>query len=408
MLEIYIDEPHTQSVSSISGWLEVSGWAAGTEPVEKVTLRVAEGEAVRARYGGFRLDVGAARPKYVNGSYSGFSGHIRIPPLTRGVSLEASAFSLGGVRASATKVIDVDAGTDLELLPDPSLCPGCARSGNGLQTRFQRGPYGLHKCGNCGLGFVSPMPSPAILKAYYDNEYWRAAAQLPQGDHEHHDTAFIADLLRIYHPAPRRVLEIGCGPGTLLAGLKRRGFEVMGQDYSSEAARLAEKIFGIQVRVAAIRDLPNWSCDAIVLRHVIEHSPTAWQDLLDAAAMLGPKGLLLVVTPNLDSLVAEFIGASWEWFVPPAHLFYFSPRSLSAFAAQAGLAICQMTTRRGDGAPYAPTLSAWSDYEGSRISEWESRRLQQAIALLGQSPNSELLIGALGLGSEVVAVLSRP
>ena len=43
------------------------------------------------------------------------------------------------------------------------------------------------------------------------------------------------------------------------------------------------------------------------------------------------------------------MGASWEWFVPPDHLSYFSPPSLAMLAFTEGFNSLLIDTRKGDG-----------------------------------------------------------
>jgi SAM-dependent methyltransferase len=408
MIEFSIDQPNPASASAVNGWIEVTGWAAGTEPIEAIHAGMSGLSPVRARYGGNRQDVAAARPNYPFALYSGFGCHVPVPARrTEDLVLEVEVLGRSGGRSEARINLNVTSNTTMQV-PENPACPGCGFRGTACQSRFQHGPYNLHTCGHCGLGFVQPLPSQDFLKRYYDGVYWQSAVQRPHNDAEHYDSAFLADLLRSHDASTRRVLEIGCGPGTLLAGLRRRGFEVLGQDYSAEAAKIAKEVFGIDVRVAPLSDPPDWPCDAIVLRHVIEHSPGPCEDLARVAATLRPGGLLVIITPNLDSLPAQLLGASWEWFVPPAHLFYFSPKSLSHFAARNGLGVRGLVTRRGDGMPYAPAIKAYFDYEKASLPGWQLARIQSTLELFGQTTDADRALASLGLGNEVIAVLSRP
>ena len=124
--------------------------------------------------------------------------------------------------------------------------------------------------------------------------------------------------------------------------------------------------------------------------------------------MLKPGGLMIVITPNLDSLAARLLASTWEWFIPPAHLFYFSPRSLSQLSNRLGLEVLQMTTRRGDGVSNCASIGAYLDYESLTLRDWQRESLQAALALLDHHTNSDAIIASLGLGNEVIGVLLRP
>ena len=409
MLEFHIEQPAGISVSLVEGWLELSGWAAGTEPIVGITFQLAGSAPVRARYGGNRPDVAAAHPDYLHGTCSAFACHVYAGNRSSDeLVVDAEILGRSGERKTARMTFNVTSKIALESGEQFQACPGCGNGPTGAQSQFVHGPYHMHACGSCGLAFVHPLPSKDFLKRYYDETYWHQAIQRPRVDSEHYDSGFIADLIRSHHAAASKVLEVGCGPGMLLSGLRRRGFEVLGQDYSSEAAKIAAEIFGIEVRVAPLSDLTKWPCDAIVLRHVIEHSPNACEDLSYAASMLKPGGLMIVITPNLDSLAARLLASTWEWFIPPAHLFYFSPRSLSQLSNRLGLEVLQMTTRRGDGVSNCASIGAYLDYESLTLQHWQRESLQAALALLDHHTNSDAIIASLGLGNEVIGVLLRP
>jgi len=406
MLECIIDQPTSAGATLTDDWLEVSGWAAGTQAIRAINLR-ANGQAwTRARFGDSRRDVESARPGYVRARSAGFSCHLHLPGTDSRIHLETEVEGSEGGRIRGELIVPVR--QRLSLPPSESReCPCCHAPATILLSRFQRGPYRLYGCGNCGFGVVHPIPSTEMLKQVYDERYWQAASQRPRSGTEHYDSECIAGWLRAHHPNPRRVLEIGCGPGTLLAGLKKRGFEVRGQDYSAEAAALAQEVFGISVRVAPLSDLPDWPCDAVILRHVIEHSPSAIADLAQLARKLQPGTLLIIITPNLHSLAGQILSGDWEWFIPPLHLAYFSPSSLTEFANRSGFRIAHLSTRSGDGLPCRIALEARTGYQWRNHSVWEEERLAAAISRLDPAGGSDALLGPLGLGNEVAVVLVR-
>ena len=86
--------------------------------------------------------------------------------------------------------------------------------------------------------------------------------------------AHVVDLCAREGIDPRRVLEIGCGDGALLAELRDRGFgdELRGVEVSAEAARLArERGFEVDVFDGGRVPAGDGSFDLAVLSHVLEH-----------------------------------------------------------------------------------------------------------------------------------------
>lgn len=104
-----------------------------------------------------------------------------------------------------------------------------------------------------------------------------------------------------------RVLDVGCGYGTLLAFLSRRGWRVHGTDVLPRSTLLGEATaaeFGIEFRRSNIEReaLPYEAAtfDVVVLTQVIEHFHFQPLTALRRAwTVVRPGGVLLVSTPAL-------------------------------------------------------------------------------------------------------------
>ena len=108
-------------------------------------------------------------------------------------------------------------------------------------------------------------------------------------------------------PAPRRVLEIGCGGGANLAELKRRfpaihttGVEI--HPAAAEAARNARRADAIVVADVLDSHAVNFApatFDLIVLSHVLEHFAEPEQVLARCDGWLSAPGRMLIALPNM-------------------------------------------------------------------------------------------------------------
>ena len=126
--------------------------------------------------------------------------------------------------------------------PAPTEPPSCPRCGCELYLTLFRGTdrlyhttqdrFSLVECAGCGLIRLDPLPSLEELARFYPNEYWwdaddSAADRLS----ELYRQLVLQDHVQFVthgEMVPGPVLDIGCGGGSFLAALKRRGHEVIG------------------------------------------------------------------------------------------------------------------------------------------------------------------------------------
>lgn len=93
-----------------------------------------------------------------------------------------------------------------------------------------------------------------------------------------------------------RVLDYGCGIGTLCAELSQLGYDVAGADAAGEILAAA------RARHPAIRlttlEEGRANNDVVVSMHVLGHVPDPRRLLRDMGALLVPRGRLVICVPN--------------------------------------------------------------------------------------------------------------
>jgi 2-polyprenyl-3-methyl-5-hydroxy-6-metoxy-1,4-benzoquinol methylase len=120
----------------------------------------------------------------------------------------------------------------------------------------------------------------------------------------------------------RTFLDVGCGMGMYLIAAQRLGFDVYGFEPSLNHARVATEHF----RLPVVTDYfsPNrvggMKFDLVVLSHVIEHIYEPKAFIHELIAVLKPGGVLVVITPNNESLIAHTTGKAWPMLKPIDHV----------------------------------------------------------------------------------------
>ncbi len=122
------------------------------------------------------------------------------------------------------------------------------------------------------------------------------------------------------------LLDIGCGTGSFLGFMKKKGFKVYGIESNVKARNICIEN-NIEVQ-ATVSELPAESFDTISLWHVLEHLPHPENSIKTYRDLLKPTGLLVVAVPNFESHDRNHYHQDWAALDVPRHLWHFTAQGL--------------------------------------------------------------------------------
>ncbi len=136
-------------------------------------------------------------------------------------------------------------------------------------------------------------------------------------------------------------LDYGCGSGSLLADVARRGWEVVGLERDPEVARQVSARTGLLVASDRSK-LPGGGraiAHIVHLGDVIEHLPRPDREIPGILELIKPGGLLLAQGPleanpslfNLGLRTVRFLRRSWVTDMPPYHVLLATARGQRRF-----------------------------------------------------------------------------
>jgi 2-polyprenyl-3-methyl-5-hydroxy-6-metoxy-1,4-benzoquinol methylase len=155
-----------------------------------------------------------------------------------------------------------------------------------------------------------------------------------------------------------RMLDVGCGNGSLLERASGQGFECEGIETCEQLAEAARKKLNrpVHSKLLSQSGFTMESFDVITMYDLIEHLQDPIEDLRRVHSWLKPGGVLFVLTPNDDALIRRVARLAYrtsfqsverpmKTLYYPQHLSYFTARSLRSLFESVGLDIVRMETR---------------------------------------------------------------
>ncbi len=237
-------------------------------------------------------------------------------------------------------------------------CPVCLSSStapafSGSDILFQATTRQFHflVCHACDCLFMNPLPSAGEIAGFYPDQYWWSGSRstlLKRLESIYRRIALRSHVSFIRTAAKRipsgsalRLLDVGCGSGTLIGLLKRRGFEVLGVDTSEEAAKVAriESDVRVVTGTLATAGLEHASFDIVTLFHVMEHVTNPREVLAEVRRVLRPGGVLVLQVPNIDSWQYRWFGKKWYGLDIPRHVIDYSRASIVQLVEDSGFTV---------------------------------------------------------------------
>lgn len=218
------------------------------------------------------------------------------------------------------------------------------------------GTFEYCRCEACGCLFIHPVPLHQLARIYPPDYYSYAIGKpsLTQRIKDWLDARMMRSLLAGIHGAQLAALDIGGGAGqqlTLLRNIDPRITHTEIVDLDANAQAQAEAA-GHRYFCGPIESFTTERrYDLILMLNIIEHVADPGRVLAAASQLLTPQGIVVIKTPNVDSLDARlFRHRNWTGYHCPRHWVLFNAKSFEQLSLQSGLRV--MWQRFTQGAPF--------------------------------------------------------
>ena len=220
------------------------------------------------------------------------------------------------------------------------------------------GTFHVRRCTACGLTFIFPLPSSQEISKYYPSSFYYSYRGLKEKRKKtlleklaYPCTRLLREINNfLYEKALKarrgvriipggKILDLGCGAGSFLKGLKRKGMDCYGIEIAANAAQIAREA-GLQIFPDLFEaSFESDTFDAITANHVLEHMREPNKTLKELKRILKPSGTLIIAVPNADSFAFQLFGKYWVQLDIPRHLYTFSQKTLARYLEGNGLRV---------------------------------------------------------------------
>lgn len=215
-------------------------------------------------------------------------------------------------------------------------CPVCQSTQKTFQ--FEKLGFELYQCNNCNTAFFNQIPvntndiySAAhtiddAQKAYLSNKDYRKVrfanerVELIEG--------YLKNGIK-----GTNVLDVGCGTGWFLEVAKANGANCFGVELGKDLADYTSEQLDIKVWNCDLSEVEtDIRFDVITMFDLIEHVVSPVQLIIEAKELLREDGIIVIFTPQFDSLAIQTMKHKSNLIMPAEHLSYFTEKTVKKLA----------------------------------------------------------------------------
>lgn len=204
-------------------------------------------------------------------------------------------------------------------------CPICNCTNFSLQ--FVQFDIEVVRCLSCSIVYSKMHPND--FSDVYSNQNYFDVAKKNYIDSEKERVELFGNdrvnFIKKYKINFKTILDVGAGTGWFLNYVKTLGINVSAFEYSKQ---LQDFLISRSINTYGSLDNIAEKFDVITMYDVIEHHPAPVDLLQSVSKLLSENGVIIVYTPNFDSLSFKFLKCNNNLLCPPQHLYYFNRESM--------------------------------------------------------------------------------
>jgi 2-polyprenyl-3-methyl-5-hydroxy-6-metoxy-1,4-benzoquinol methylase len=227
---------------------------------------------------------------------------------------------------------------------EPVNCPLCDKNNPHLKHRINS--WSIVQCTHCNLIYVNPRLHKKELIQLYNENYFdnEVVGYVNYKDNKQLRTKnflkWINDASGFFNEDEvHNALDIGCAAGYCLEIFKDKGWKPVGVELNKEyAAQLSKN--GYTVHNMPFLDVDfKENFEIITLFDVAEHLTDLKSHFIKLHSILSANGVIIIITPDYNSLQRKLFGTKWFQFKPIEHIHYFTLNTFRKLADATGFSV---------------------------------------------------------------------
>lgn len=214
------------------------------------------------------------------------------------------------------------------------------------RTNKKNGFFRIVKCKSCGLVYVNPRPTQQELLQYYSEGYWAGTFSNTEIEKSiiwgvpWYKAMEIKAAPILKYKKSGKILDVGCGDGSLLKFLKDLGWQTYGVELNPQSTGFAKEKLGLDIFCGDIEeaDYPLEFFDVVSFIHSLEHLRDPVATLNKIQLILKKDGILVIEVPNFGGFSSFVFRDKWVGINAPLHLYHFTKKVLEKI-----LTICKFS-----------------------------------------------------------------
>lgn len=230
--------------------------------------------------------------------------------------------------------------------------------------------YGYCRCGDCGC--LQIINGDVSIEDMYPASYYsfRTGASLSfltlikkfiyksTVKYELEGNSLLGYICSKKRPAPEarslqgiinkndKILDIGCGSGSLLEALSKLDYKHLTGIEPYIHIDIIGKGFSVYKKELSDLDT-NQKFDIIMMHHSFEHMNNPSQVLKEIKDLLSERGICIIRIPVADSFAFDHYKENWVQLDAPRHIFLHTNKSIEILSSNAGMKVSEIKNDSG-------------------------------------------------------------